>query len=182
MRREFLILTACLTLTVTAFTSMGLASGQTGKLNLTIEEVMTTQDLKDTGISGLTASQRTALNAWLNHYTETVIKVTGGANSLREPIAQSLPSVPSASSVCKTYFNTGEKESISENAHGKILILLDGSLWQVMGTDTIDSSLWLPVDDVIVIKAERPIACYAYTITNTQEHGEKVQAQYLGQR
>jgi hypothetical protein len=55
-------------------------------------------------------------------------------------------------------------------------------MWQVMGTDTIDSSLWLPVEDVIVIRAERPLGCYDYTIINTEEHGEKVQAQYLGQR
>jgi hypothetical protein len=161
---------------------MRLAVAQTGKLDLTIENVMTPQELKDTGILELTASQRTALNTWLNRYTQTVIKVAGGANSLREPPAPSVPSLPSASSSCKVYLNTGEKESITENAHGKILILLDGSIWQVMDIDTIDSSLWLPVEDVIVIKAERPIGCYTYSIINTEEHGEKVQALYLGQR
>jgi hypothetical protein len=75
MRRRFLILTACLTLAGIAFTSMRLAVAQTGKLDLTIENVMTPQELKDSGIFGLTASQRTALNTWLNRYTQTVIKV-----------------------------------------------------------------------------------------------------------
>jgi len=51
-----------------------------------------------------------------------------------------------------------------------------------MESDTIDSSLWLPVEDVIVIRAERPIGCYLYTIMNIEERGEKVQALYLGQR
>jgi hypothetical protein len=182
MRRRFLILTACLTLTGISFTSLSQAVAQTGKLDLTVEDVMTPQELKDTGISGLTVSQRRALNSWLSRYTQTVMKVAGEANSGRERLASSGPSVPSASSPCKTYSNAGEKESITENAHGKILILLDGSMWQVMDIDTIDSSLWLPVDEVIVIRAEHPIGCYTYTIINTEEHAEKVQAQYLGQR
>lgn len=55
-------------------------------------------------------------------------------------------------------------------------------MWQVMDIATIDSSLWLPVEDVIVTKAERPLGCYTYTIIKTEENAEKVQAQYLGQR
>lgn len=51
-----------------------------------------------------------------------------------------------------------------------------------MDTDSIDSALWLPAEDVIDVKAERPAGCYAYTIINTEEHGEKVLARYLGQR
>jgi hypothetical protein len=182
MGRRFLFLTGCLTLVGFTVASVRLAVAQSGKLDLTVENVMTPQELQDTGISGLTASQRSAMNTWLNRYTETVIKVAGGVNSVREPPPSSRPSLPSASTSCKAYPNTGEKESITENAHGKILILLDGSMWQVMDIDTIDSSLWLAVDDVIVIKAERPIGCYTYTIINTDEDAEKVQAQYLGQR
>jgi len=182
MRRRFLILVAFVTLTEITFGSAGLAVAQGGNLSLTVENVMTPQELKDTGISGLTGSQRIALNTWLNRYTETVLKVAGEADSVREPLPPSRPPLLSTSSSCKAYPNTGEKESITENAHGKILILLDGSMWQVMEIDTIDSSLWLAVDDVIVTKAERPLGCYTYTIINTDEDAEKVQAQYLGQR
>lgn len=35
-------------------------------------------------------------------------------------------------------------------ADGKILKLEDGTLWRVDSVDTITSSLWLPVSDVIV--------------------------------
>ena len=35
-------------------------------------------------------------------------------------------------------------------ADGQILKLEDGSLWKVDPTDTLTSSLWLPVSDVIV--------------------------------
>lgn len=99
--------------------------------------------------------------------------------------AQSSPATSqpiAASPSCKPYSNTGEKESITENADGKILILSDGSMWEVTEVDVIDSSLWLPVDDVIVMRAENPVGCFAYTIINASEHAEKVQAQYLGQR
>jgi hypothetical protein len=35
-------------------------------------------------------------------------------------------------------------------ADGKILKLEDGSIWQVDPVDTVTSSIWLPVSDVIV--------------------------------
>lgn len=89
---------------------------------------------------------------------------------------------PTPSTPCKTYLNTGEKEFISDNAHGTILILSDGSIWQVTDVDVIDSSLWLPSDDVIVMRAEDPVACFGYLIINTDEHAEEVHAKYLGQR
>jgi hypothetical protein len=34
-------------------------------------------------------------------------------------------------------------------ADGKIIKLEDGSIWQVDDIDTIDSSLWLPVSDIV---------------------------------
>ena len=66
MWRRFLPLMGCLTLVGVTVASGKLAGAQRGKLDLKIEDVMTSQDLKDTGLSGLTAPQRTALNIWLN--------------------------------------------------------------------------------------------------------------------
>jgi hypothetical protein len=76
--------------------------------------------------------------------------------------------------------NTGEKQSIEENADGKILILDDHSIWLVEGVDQVDSALWLVPDDVIVIDAKRPTANFRYTIINTDEK-EQTLARYLGQ-
>jgi len=70
-----------LTLVGVTVASGKLAGAQRGTLDLKIEDVMTSQDLKDTGLSGLTTPQRTALNIWLNRYTETVIKVAAGAKA-----------------------------------------------------------------------------------------------------
>jgi len=156
-----------------------LSTAQSYKGKLTIEDVMSAQELKDTGIAGLTASQRAALDVWLSRYTQTVIKLSGAAKSSPEPKTSAPP--PTGPS-CKIYSNTGEKESITSNTDGEVLILDDGSMWKVMDIDTVDSSLWLVVDDVLIMRADHPIACYAYTIINTDERGEKVQAQYLGQQ
>lgn len=38
----------------------------------------------------------------------------------------------------------------SKTSDGSILTLEDGSIWQVNSIDTIDSQLWLPIDNVIV--------------------------------
>lgn len=94
----------------------------------------------------------------------------------------SAPEAPSVELPCKAYSNTGEKQFITENAHGKILILSDGSIWEVEEVDTVDSGLWLATEDVIVMRAEKPLACFDYTIINTEENAEKVQAKYLGQK
>lgn len=83
---------------------------------------------------------------------------------------------------CKAYAATGDKEFITENADGKILILSDGSMWEVAGTDTIDSALWLSADDVVVMRADNPVGCFSYTLINASEQAEKVSARYLGQR
>jgi len=101
-------------------------------------------------------------------------------DSTQLPLAtsQSLPTAPS----CKPYPNIEEKEWITENVDGKILILSDGSMWEVTQIDVVDSSLWLVTDDVIVVRAEDPVACFAYTIINASEDAEKAQAQYLGQK
>jgi hypothetical protein len=166
--------------TATMLSSSGFSIAQTRKEELTIEDVMTAQELKYTGVADLTTSQRAALDVWLNRYTQVVIKLSDKKKSEPEP----KPYLPplSAGPACKIYSNTGEKESITSNADGKILILEDGSVWQVMDIDTIDSSLWLAVDDVLIMRAEHPIGCYTYTIINTDENGEKVQAEYLGHR
>jgi hypothetical protein len=180
MRLRSLALVVGLVVATAIFFSAELSVAQSRKGELTIEDVMTSQELKDTGVAGLTETQRTALDVWLNRYTQAVIKLSSTAKPYPDPKPY-FPSVPAAPS-CKTYPNTGEKESITSNADGKILILDDGSMWQVMEIDTIDSALWLAVDDVIIIRADRPIGCNTYTIINTDESGEKVQAQYLGQR
>jgi hypothetical protein len=119
-------------------------------------------------------------------YVGTIQQPTQSAAppSPQQPAQASLAVLPRPAAVlaCKLYSETGVKQSISENADGKILILSDGSMWEVTEIDTVNSSLWLPVDDVVVMRADNPAGCFVYTIIDASEHAEKVQAQYLGQR
>src|ERR1700730_5328272 len=73
-------LMGCILMVGLVFSFMKPAGAQTGRLDLKIEDVMTGQELKETGISGLTAPQRMSLDIWLNRYTGAVIKVATGVN------------------------------------------------------------------------------------------------------
>lgn len=126
-------------------------------------------------IENQSAEARTVLQS-VQEAAPTTTPPAAAPEPIRRPLSQA------AASLCKAYSNTGEKEWITENADGSVLILSDNSMWQVAQVDTVDSSLWLPVDDVIVVRAESPAGCFAYTIINASEHAEKVQAQYLGQK
>lgn len=38
----------------------------------------------------------------------------------------------------------------SKSDDGSILILADGSVWEVSAVDRVDSALWLPTEDIII--------------------------------
>jgi hypothetical protein len=124
---------------------------------LTMKSAMSSLEYASSGIGSLNMDQQSLIDRWLNRWTAVAIKVSSGTS----------------------YTNIEEKQTITENAEGKILILEDGSIWLVEGVDQVDSSLWLETEDVVVIHAEHPIAGFKYTIVNTDDH-DKVLAKYLG--
>jgi hypothetical protein len=63
------------------------------------------------------------------------------------------------------------QESIrNKSDDGGVLILTDGTVWEVDAVDRVDSALWMTGDDVLV--------CDDYII-NTDENGEKVDVRRL---
>jgi hypothetical protein len=69
----------------------------------------------------------------------------------------------------------------SKSDEGDILIMMSGAVYEVLPGDNIDSSLWLPPEEVLI--CEGPIAyrgrtVLLYDIINTDE-GEKVGARRL---
>lgn len=42
----------------------------------------------------------------------------------------------------------------SKTSDGSVLILEDGSIWKVSSIDTIDSQLWLPIDNIIICEGK----------------------------
>lgn len=58
---------------------------------------------------------------------------------------------------------------VRKSDDGSILILADGSVWEVSAVDTIDSSLWLPTETIIIPDSQDCLI--------NKDNGEKVEAQ-----
>jgi hypothetical protein len=120
-RLRFVFPTALLAVGLLAMT--GLSGVQQPTLGLKIEDVMTAQELKNTGVAGLSPSQRTALNAWLNRYTENVFKIVAGQDT-KKPVPDSgigrSDCVPAIESTLAGDFNGWEGETIFKLDNGQI--------------------------------------------------------------
>jgi hypothetical protein len=62
-----------------------------------------------------------------------------------------------------------------------MLLLDDGSLWQVDSYDKLDAMLWLSISRIRVFESSDGMPGFDYLIVNTDD-GEKVHAKYLGKR
>jgi hypothetical protein len=133
-------------------------------LSLTVNEVMSTQELESTGVLSLSPSQRTALNKWLNRYTSAVVQVAHGSANR------------------SNYGSIGGGHWVSEKADsGGLMILEDGSIWEISPTDRVDTMLWLPTTDITVLESKILVGGYKYLLINTDD-GEKAEAKYLGSK
>jgi hypothetical protein len=65
-------------------------------------------------------------------------------------------------------------DSISDD--GSVITLEDGSVWLVSPVDTVDTSIWLDVDNITVAHSHDPL--YPYLLINTDE-GETAHARFL---
>jgi len=61
---------------------------------------------------------------------------------------------------------------------GALIVLEDGSMWEIQLLDRIDTALWLPITNVTALVASSAIEC-RYTLIN-KNNGEKALAKYLG--
>lgn len=98
-----------------------LSAQRPGMAQLRIETVMTPKEMNDAGISTLTGSQRQALDAWLNRYTQVVIKTTLEMNNPTETRLQSNCSHAIESTISGEF----------QGWEGETVFKLDnGQLWQ----------------------------------------------------
>ncbi len=99
-------------------------SAQSPTPPLKIDQVMTQQELRDTGVSTLNAAQRQALNEWLNRYTLKVLRV---AAQPQATIPREMPSIRSSCSPAVESTISGEIEGWD----GETIFKLDnGQIWQ----------------------------------------------------
>ncbi len=93
-----------------------------------IEQVMTSQEMRDTGIATLTASQRQALNDWLNRYT---LKLLLAASQKERTTPESQPVHSSCSPAIESTIS-GDIEGWD----GDTIFKLDnGQIWQQAAYD-----------------------------------------------
>lgn len=138
-------------------------------LRISMDQVMTGEQLRTSGVDGLTVAQRAALDRWLSEYTLRVIESAQGANDKG-----------SGSVTAAAYTGPSGGHWIRSKAdNGALLTLEDGSIWEISSIDRIDTSLWLPVTNITVLRATSPVGDYKYTLLNTDD-GEKALAKFLG--
>jgi hypothetical protein len=78
------------------------------------------------------------------------------------------------------YWATGGGHWIEEvTSDGGVIILEDDSVWSVSALDQVETSLWLPISNVMVVDGSDP--GYPYLLINTDD-GEKAEAFLLGLR
>jgi hypothetical protein len=88
---------------------------------ITIDNVMTAEELRVTGVEGLTAAQRSALDRWLSDYTLKVVKIAKSDDNGTGVIG---------SGATATYTGSGSGHWIRSTADdGAIVVLEDGSMW-----------------------------------------------------
>jgi hypothetical protein len=145
-----------------------LAASQSQPL-ITVDKVMTGEELRTTGVGTLTASQRATLDRWLSEYT---LKVFQYAQGSEKPA--------SAGTASSNYTGSGGGHWIkSKSGNGSMIVLEDGSMWEINSLDRIDTALWLPISNITILKASQPVGDYNYTLVN-KDDGEKALAKFLG--
>jgi L-rhamnose isomerase len=150
---------------------VGTLAAQSAPL-ITIEKVMTEEQLQTTGIGTLTPLQRAALDRWLSAYTLSVVQYAQRSSTT---------SAGSVSGATSYTGGSGGHWIKSKANNGAIVVLEDGSMWEINSLDRIYSALWLPISNVTILKASSPVGEYKYTVVNTDD-GEKALAKYLGKQ
>jgi hypothetical protein len=132
----------------------------------TIDKVMTREEMRATGVTDLTPMQRNALDTWLTQYTARVIQLVQSSGRSGAPLG--------------SYGAVGGGHWIkSKGNNGALIVLEDGSMWEIQSLDRIDTALWLPITNITVVEASSPVGEYRYTLIN-KDDGEKALAKYLG--
>ena len=104
----------------------GIAVAQEKELHLKMEEVMTPQELNETGIATLTSSQRKALDAWLNRYTATVVKVM----TARAGATADVPQTDTVRSSCVPAIESTISGDFEGRSGDTIFKLDNGQIWE----------------------------------------------------
>jgi len=124
---------------------------------LSLDAVMSKADQDRTGVSKLSPKERAALEQWLTDFAITIATKAPGDASPQPKVAG--------------YAGIGQKHWVKSKADGgKFIQLEDGSLWEISPIDKINTMLWLPLDDVVVVESTNPL--YPYKLVGERDAAE----------
>lgn len=117
---------------------------------ITIDQMMTAEELKSTGVNALTRAQRSVLDQWLSEYTVRVIRLA--------QCSEKTAAIPSGGTGPTAAIYTGGSGGHwirSKASNGGLIVLEDGSMWEINSVDRIGTALWLPITNIAVLKASQ---------------------------
>jgi len=135
--------------------------------NLSIDQVMTPAQLEATGVASLNPSQRAALDRWLTEYTLRVVQGAKGGDAMPGGTPAAYGGIGSGHWVMKV------------SSGGRVVLLEDGSLWEIQAADRAQTGIWRPMSDITVTVARTSTGDYKYALFN-KDHGDTVVARFLG--
>ena len=131
-----------------------------------IDEYMTNEEQRTTGVYRLPHDEKEALARWLSQWYLRIL-------ALR-------PQQSAVGSTAYAGIGGGHWVIQAMESFGEYVKLEDGSLWEIAMIDRIYTMLWLPVTQITVLKASDPIGDYRYILINMDD-GERAYAKYIGQ-
>ena len=135
----------------------------------TFEDIFPKNQQHQMGLNKLDERDKEALRA----HVEMLIKQTIAT-------LQQHGSAKETTSARADYFAVGGGHWIKENVgQGSLMILEDGTLWQIDPMDKIDAMLWLPISTIAVVRSASGSPGYDYLLVNTDDD-EKAHAKYMG--
>ena len=115
---------------------------------LSLNKIMTKTEQDRTGILKLSANEKAALEVWLTNFVTGIV-------AQRSNI----------------YLGVGQEHWVQETiGSGAFIRLEDNSLWEISPIDRINTILWLPIDNVIVIESANSL--YPYKLVGERDTAE----------
>ena len=108
---------------------------------LKIEQVMTAQELQQSGVSTLSSQQRQALNRWLGSYT---LRILSTAQGVTQPQAPRRPTTAGTGSYCSPAIESTISGEFTGWAGETIVKFDNGQIWQQAEYDYTYSYAYRP--------------------------------------
>lgn len=142
-------------------------SVEQGAIPLTLDQMIPIEQQARMGLSKLSDAEKEELRKF---YYGELQKAFQAGQSKASP------------AIRPAYGGMGSKHWIKRNLdNGTMILLEDGSLWEIDPMDKLNASLWLAISPISVIASKGGSLGYEYLLINT-DGGEKAHAKFMGKQ